>query len=195
MDQDPEHRLDQVNISQAEYRPTCVAGQLNECDHPVTNTAAMAEAAFSPPMFNSNADNLCQGWRDFQDDMSNYLLAAGLSHADGERKVAILLYGLGTRYRKIFRQFVFTEADHKKDYARVCARFNEHFEPKRVTKLYMKKFDALVQKPGESIGEYISNLREVAHYCDFGDTLDSQLCLQADIIRCAITVLERPPVV
>ena len=176
MDQDPEHRLDQVNISQAEY--TCVAGQLNECDHPVTNTAAMAEAAFSPPMFNSNADNLCQGWRDFQDDMSNYLLAAGLSHADGERKVAILLYGLGTRYRKIFRQFVFTEADHKKDYARVCARFNEHFEPKRVTKLYMKKFDALVQKPGESIGEYISNLREVAHYCDFGDTLDSQLCKQ-----------------
>ena len=59
------------------------------------------------------------------------------------------------------------EADHKKDYARVCACFNKHFEPKRVTKLYMKKFDALVQKPGESIGEYISNLREVAHYCDW----------------------------
>ena len=110
--------------------------------------------------------------------MDNYFMAAGLHDADGERKVAILLYGLGTKYRKIFNTLIFANADDKKEYAQVLEKFDEHFEPKKIIKLYMRKFDACIQKQHESIGEYVSNLCEIAKYCDFGATLNNQLCKQ-----------------
>lgn len=138
----------------------------------------MAEAAFRPPQFKATDVNACEAWREFKDEMDNYFMAAGLNDAEGERKVAILLYGLGAKYRKIFNSLTFNNVDDKKNYARVLAKFDEHFEPKRLTKLYMRKFDACVQNQHESIGEYVSNLREIAKYCDFGATLDNQLCKQ-----------------
>ena len=49
---------------------------------------------------------------------------------------------------------------------------------KKLTKLYMKKFDACVQKPTETVSEYIANLRDIAQHCDFGTTLNNQLCKQ-----------------
>ena len=138
----------------------------------------MAEAAFRPPSFTGNDANASQAWKEFKEDMANYMIAAGLKDADGERKVAILLYGLGSKYRRVYNNFQFAEVAHKTDYNRVVGKFDNHFEPKKVTKLYMKKFDSCMQRPGETIGEYVSNLRDIARYCDFGDTLDAQLCKQ-----------------
>ena len=64
-------------------------------------TTSMAEAAFRPPLFKATDANACESWKEYKEDMNNYLVAAGLSDASGERKVAILLYGLGSKYRKI----------------------------------------------------------------------------------------------
>ncbi len=109
----------------------------------------MAEAAFKQPNFHATETNACQ-----------------------------TLYGLGSKYRKVFTNFEFENDDHKKDYTRVLAKFDAHFEPKKVTKLYMRKFDSTTQGPGESIGEFVSNLGEVAKYYEFGETLNAQLCKQ-----------------
>ena len=57
----------------------------------------MAEAAFRPPVFRATETNACQVWREFKEDMDNYIIAAGLEKADGQRKVGILLYSMGTR--------------------------------------------------------------------------------------------------
>jgi len=148
------------------------------CEHSPTRKSNMADAAFKPPSFVANDVNACLAWRDFKEDMKNYLVAAGLKEASGERKVAILLYGLGSRYRRVFDNFIFAENEKKDSYDDVTKKFDTHFEPKQVIKLYMRKFDSCVQKSGETVSEYVSNLRDIAKYCNFGDTLEAQLCKQ-----------------
>ena len=78
------------------------------------NLVKLAEAAFRPPIFKASDTNACSTWKDYKEDMDNYLVAAGLNDAAGERKVAILLYGLGSKYRKIFSSFTFANDDEKK---------------------------------------------------------------------------------
>ena len=51
----------------------------------------MAEAAFRPPQFKAIDANACESWKEYKEDMNNYLLAAGLDGTPGGRKVAILL--------------------------------------------------------------------------------------------------------
>ena len=56
----------------------------------------MAAGAFIPPKFTPLTD-IPTAWRFYKDDMDLYFLAAGLHNATGERKVAILLYGMGAK--------------------------------------------------------------------------------------------------
>ena len=143
----------------------------------------MAEAAFRPPVFKlSEGDNPCPIWRDYKDEIETYLLAAGLDDAGDERKIAILLYGLGQKYRKIFNSLDMTDVQ-RKVFKTVLEKFDSHFEPKKLTKLYMKKFDSCTQNPNESVGDYISKLKDLAGHCDFGTTLHMQLCKQ---ISCGV---------
>ena len=68
----------------------------------------MAAAAFTPPKFEpAPSDNICAQWRTYKSDFDIYLLASNLRTASGERKVAILLYGLGSRYKPVFDSFHF----------------------------------------------------------------------------------------
>ena len=105
----------------------------------------MATSAFTPPKFAPSEANVCASWKSYKEEVLNYFVAADLENASGARKVAILLYSMGPRYRDIFDTFSLN-AEGKKDYAQVIAKFDRYFEPKRVVKLYMKQFDACVQR-------------------------------------------------
>ena len=141
----------------------------------------MAAAAFAPPKFQVSEEYSSSSWRDYKQDITNYFVAAGLEQASEERKVAILLYGMGTRYRSIFTTLPFETEAKKKEFDTVLKLFDEHFEPKKVTKLYMTRFDSCRQNECESIAEYISRLKDIAVHCDFGDTLANQLCKQISV--------------
>jgi hypothetical protein len=136
----------------------------------------MAEG-FKPPTFRATDVNACSAWREFKEDIDNYFLAADLSEESEERKVAILLYGMGAKYRQVFKTFTLSD-DNKKKWAPVVKEFDEYFEPKKLTKLYMKKFDSCMQAQNETFPDYLSRLRELADHCEFGATLDNQLCKQ-----------------
>ena len=90
----------------------------------------MAEAAFKPPIFKGTDTNASLVWREYKEEMENYLMAAGLSDADGERKVAVLLYGMGPKYRKIFKSFTFENVAAKKDYYTVTGKFDNQLNHK-----------------------------------------------------------------
>ena len=126
----------------------------------------MAEAAFRPPTF-KETDNPNQAWKDYKEDQEMYVLAAGLHEASAQRKIAILLYGLGAKHRKIYQSFGLTE-EEKKNYDTVVSKFDGHFEPKKVVKLYMKRFESCIQSASESVADYIARLKELARNCDFG---------------------------
>ena len=122
----------------------------------------MAEAAFRPPQFTSDESNASRAWKDFKEEMTIYFTAAGFTDEDtcpGKRKVAILLYAMGQRYRRVYDNFTWETEEQKHKYAEVEKQFDKYFEPKKVTKLYMKRFDDRVQSATETISEYVTSLR------------------------------------
>ena len=139
----------------------------------------MAEACFKPPIFNDRI-NANASWKTHKQDLQIFFMAAGLSEESELRKVSILLYSLGSKYGSVFENFGLS-AEEKKKFKTVVQKFDDYFQPTKVTKLYMKKFEDRHQQPGESVSQYISELRDIAKYCEFGDTLDRQLCKQISI--------------
>ena len=137
----------------------------------------MAEG-FAPPKFSGDDTNSCESWMQYKEDLDTYLYATDLISKPGKRKVAVLLYGMGSKYKKIFNTFTFDRPEDKENFNTVIRKFDAHFEPKKLTKLYMKRFDECFQKENENIGDYIARLKDIAQYCDFGDTLNNQLCKQ-----------------
>ena len=84
---------------------------------------------------------------------------------------------MGARYRRIFKGLQFEDEANRSDYARVVMMLDEHFEPKKLTKLYMRRFDACKQRLGETVGEFISNLWEIAQDLPW-EYFRHQLCKQ-----------------
>jgi hypothetical protein len=132
-----------------------------------------------PPKFNPDDGNIAQCWRDYKAEFDNFLMASGKSKAGGEQKIALLLYGMGREYIKISENFVYEEGKtSKKNFDDVKANFDQHFEPKKLVKLYVTKFQSRKQKEGETISEFINELKELARHCEFGDLKDRQIAIQ-----------------
>ena len=53
-----------------------------------------------------------------------------------------------------------------------------YFQPKKLVKGYITRFQKRIQSPQETISDNITALRELANNCNFGDNLDTQLCVQ-----------------
>ena len=138
----------------------------------------MAETGFSPPKFADDHGSSPRTWLDYKDELLNYFVAAGINDAADARKIAILKYGIGPRLRETLTTFVYVDPAKADKFADVLKALDDYFEPKKLVKLNMKKFDACCQEEGETIGAYISRLRSLANKCEFGATADNQLCKQ-----------------
>ena len=141
----------------------------------------MAEASIPLPKFEPTETDPCTPWRAYKDDIDNYFIAAGLEKVDDVRKIAILLSGMPSKYRQTKKTFQFEDDAASKKYVNVLKEFDKHFEPKKLLKAYLRKFDETRQNPNESISDYVTRLREVADHCQFGTLLDTQLCKQLSL--------------
>jgi hypothetical protein len=110
----------------------------------------MATSSFVCPKFNNSHANLATAWKMHKSDINNFLVASDLAGASDERKIAILLYSMGSQNRTAYDNFAFNPATDKTKFDKVVEKFDAFFEPKRVTKLYMKQFDDRHQREGET---------------------------------------------
>lgn len=59
----------------------------------------------------------------------------------------------------------------------MLTKFETYFEPKKLLKGYITEFQMKKQGKNESVQQYITELRNLAEKCEFGDSMDSQLCV------------------
>ena len=130
-----------------------------------------------PPKFSASASadkaQLIIAWKDYKADFNMYLLASGQGTLDDKQKIAMLLYQMGKHFIKVHNtDFVFDPPENKDKYDSVVAKFDEHFEPKKLVKGYITKFQRRMQGATETITDYITALRELAKLCGFGNEED-----------------------
>ena len=66
----------------------------------------------------------------------------------------------------------------------------KHYSPTPAESVQRYKFRSWVRKPGESVATFVSELRSLADFCNFGGVLEDMLC---DRIVCGIndTAIQR----
>ena len=140
----------------------------------------MATSAFKPPdRFSPGLDvNIPQAWADWRQEFEYYLIAAEKTEAENKTKVGMLLCSMGSQYIKVYNKMIWEAQDDKHKLDKVLKNFNKHFEPKKLLKSYITRFQQRVQLPNETLTEYITAVRDLAAHCEFGDVEESQICVQ-----------------
>ena len=123
-------------------------------------------------------ENIAQAWKDWKQEFNLYLVADQKTAVSGETKVAMLLCSMGSQWIKVFNKFTFATAGDENKLEPVLAKFGAHFEPKKLLKGYITRFQQRVQGATESVADYIAAVRELASQCEFGDSEEQQVCVQ-----------------
>lgn len=126
--------------------------------------------------------NLAENWRLWRQKFENYLLATEISKKSDPVKIAQLLHFIGEDGFHIYNSFsIENPAELKlKD---VLDKFENHFLPKKNLAYERFKFFTRKQATNETIEQYVTDLKNKAQSCEFGDLKNG---LIKDILTCGI---------
>ena len=119
-----------------------------------------------PNALDLNAADMNVEFGDFMTSFRYYSAAIGLDDVAEERKVGTLMSVIGRPAQKIAdRNFTYT-VDRAKTMANLLTDFSEYFSPQRNQLVMRHRLLSRKQQSLESVGEYMTTLRDLAAYCD-----------------------------
>ena len=127
---------------------------------------------FAPPP----GQNIVQYWREWKEKFELYMIVAKETKTDDEIKIGTLKYYMGPEWIKVAKTFKYDAVGDEKKYDIVMSKFNKHFEPKKLLKLYTTRFHQHIQGATESVTDYITAVRELGSHCEFGPLEDRMVC-------------------
>ncbi len=137
-----------------------------------------------PPKALNFAGNVAENWRRFRQAWNFYLAVADPDEDRSEKyKASLLLTVLGEEARDIYSAFVWTSERDKMDVDKILEKFQQYCEPKKNITYQRYCFFTCNQKTGQTIDQYLSELRQKAHSCEFSTLEDGLL---RDRIVCGI---------
>ena len=102
-------------------------------------------------------------WGNWMENFAVYLDALGYQDMPDKRKLALLRHCLGVEGQRIFRTLG-TPAT----YDEAVALLTEHFSGQQRILLRRYKLRKRLQRSGESVRDYVTNLRDMARLSDYG---------------------------
>ena len=94
---------------------------------------------------------------------------------EDRKKVAVLLSVIGGKTYNLLRSLLAPAAPGDKSYEVIVIVLKEHFEPKPSVIAERFHFHRRMQAPGESVADYVAELKRLATRCEFGDHLEETL--------------------
>ena len=120
-------------------------------------------------------------WSQYEERLSHFFLANGID--DAEKKRAVLLSVIGAMTYKVLRNLLAPAKPGEKTYDELVATLSVHYSPPPSEIIQRFKFHSRFRNPGESVATYVSELRSLAEFCNFRQTLEVML---RDRIVCGI---------
>ena len=91
---------------------------------------------------------------------------------DAAKQVPILLSSIGAKTYELLRSLTAPKAPKEKSLKELKDTLTSHFEPAPIVIAERYRFHRREQKAGESIAEYVAELRRLTTHCKFEDTVD-----------------------
>ena len=94
---------------------------------------------------------------------------------EDEKKVPVFLSVVGSKTYSLLRNLVTPALPQNKTFDQLVTTMKSHFEPKPIIIAERLHFHRRSQANGESIAEYLAELRRLSTHCAFGDYLEQAL--------------------
>ena len=114
-----------------------------------------------------------EDWVSYCERMQQYFTANDI--ATDDKKRAILLSTCGAETYQLIRSLVAPQKPTDKSLTDIITLVKDHHTPPPSAIVQRFRFHSRTQKEGETIADFIADLRKLSEHCDFGETLDHML--------------------
>ena len=118
-------------------------------------------------------DAIAEEWSSYTERLQHYFIANGIDNE--EKMFSIFLTVCGPAIYQLIRDLLSPAAPTTKSFAELVALVKEHQQPPPSFIVQRYHFYTRVQQPGESLNEFMAQLRKLPHHCQFGMTLEDML--------------------
>ena len=94
---------------------------------------------------------------------------------EGDTKRAVLISAIGEKAYKLMCSLISPAKPNDKSFGQLVEAMRGHLCPPPSDIVQHYKFNSRIQQDGESVAVYMSELRALAQYCNFGETLEVML--------------------
>ncbi|GBM97750.1 hypothetical protein AVEN_144332-1 [Araneus ventricosus] len=129
------------------------------------------ESLAPPPPFKLNSNHV-ESWKLGKQRFQPYMDATSLNAKPESKRVAILLHVIGEECLEIYNKFSEVSTASRND---ILAKFETYFVPQLNITYERQKLFLLVQREGQSVDDFITELRKQLRNCDYGSLGDSVL--------------------
>ena len=112
--------------------------------------------------FNSDQED----WVSYTERLTQYFIANGIAE-EGDKCRAILLSSCGAPTYQLIRNLVAPGKPTDKTFSEIVALVRDHHQPHPSTIVQRFNFHTRIQKLGETISEFVAQLRKLFKYCEF----------------------------
>ena len=131
--------------------------------------------AFKPPGALNLNGNLRENWRRWVQRFELFLTASGKVKETEKVQCAILLHLIGDEALEIYNTFTFSESEDRDKLSVLKKKFEDYVNPRKNTVFERYKFWECKQQEGETIDQFITELKTRSRSCEFGDQTDSMV--------------------
>lgn len=117
-------------------------------------------------------DETIEPWDSYIERLDQYFIANEIGN---DKKVPSLLCLIGGKLYSLLRDLTFPDKPATKQFDELTKLLSDHLSPKPLKAAERFRFDKRDQKEGESIQDYVAQLRKLSLYCDFKGELKDKL--------------------
>ena len=130
---------------------------------------------FKPPGVLNLSGYLRENWRRWVQRFDLYLTVSGKVKEKEDLQCAILLHLIGEDALEIYNTFTFAEGESRDKIEILKKKFEDYANPRKNTVFERYKFWECKQKEGETINQFITELKTRAKSCEFGEQTESMI--------------------
>ena len=114
-----------------------------------------------------------EDWTQYAERLGHFLTANSIEEA-GRKRVA-LLTTIGLKAYELLRTLVSPEKPGDKTYDELVAAMQQYHSPKLSAIVQRYQFNCRFRRERESVAQYLSELRALSEFCEFGPSLNDML--------------------
>ena len=120
-----------------------------------------------------NFDPQVEEWTEYAERLDLFMEANSV-RAEAKKR-AIFLASIGPSVYKLLRNLLAPDKPADVEYERLRETVKQHYNPKPSEIIQRFKFNSRTRNADESVSDFLAELRALAAYCNFGDSLNEML--------------------